>query len=257
MFINDHVEDFKLMPYNHIAIFLQGSQNYKMNYEDSDVDTKALIAPTLDDIVRAKTPVSFTNIRSNNEHIDIKDIRIMMQQFLKQNVNFIEILFTDYYYVFPNYEKEISELRDIREEIAQYYIERILKSIKGMTYQKRTALQHPYPSLLDKLEKFGYDPKQLHHILRLHDFLLKYLKGMDYKDCLIPDDTEYLISVKKGYYDCSMAVELADRFTIVVEDLCDKYIEEYSPQPNKKVEDKILEIQTNIIKNTLKRELIR
>ena len=32
----------------------------------------------------------------NNEHIDVKDIRLMFDNFKKQNINFLEILFTKF-----------------------------------------------------------------------------------------------------------------------------------------------------------------
>ena len=44
--------------YNVLGVFLQGSQNYHLDYAGSDIDTKAIIIPTLDDIVLNKQPVS-------------------------------------------------------------------------------------------------------------------------------------------------------------------------------------------------------
>ena len=81
----------------------------------------------------------------------------------------------------------------------------------GMSKDKLNALQHPYPTIIDKIEKFGYDPKQLHHILRMNDFIKKYVQNKPYKECLIPDNKEYLIKVKKGFLPCSEAVELANK----------------------------------------------
>ena len=40
--------------------------------------------------------------------------------------------------------------------------------------RKLKALKHPYPTIVDKINKYGYDPKQLHHILRMNDFIKKY-----------------------------------------------------------------------------------
>ena len=82
---------------NFVGIFLQGSQNYGLDFEGSDVDTKMLINPSLDDLVFARQPISTTHVRENNEHIDIKDIRLYIQLFKKVNLNFLEILFTPYF----------------------------------------------------------------------------------------------------------------------------------------------------------------
>ena len=50
----------------------------------------------------------------------------------------------------------------------------LLKSIKGMCLEKQKALCHPYPTIEWKINKCGYDGKQLHHIIRLKDFIDNY-----------------------------------------------------------------------------------
>lgn len=89
-----------------VGIFYQGSGNYGLDYEDSDVDTKLIVTPTLDDIIFTHKPVSTTHIRNNDEHTDWKDIRLMLQTFRKCNLNFTEILFTKYKIVNSLYMKQ-------------------------------------------------------------------------------------------------------------------------------------------------------
>ena len=79
-----------------VGLFLQGSQNYKLDYESSDIDTKAIVLPSFSDFVLTHKPVSTTHVMENDEHVDFKDIRLMFECIRKQNVNFIEILFTPY-----------------------------------------------------------------------------------------------------------------------------------------------------------------
>ena len=43
-----------------------------------------------------------------------------------------------------------------------------------MCYEKQKALCHPYPTIKWKIDKWGYDGKQLHHIIRLKDFIDNY-----------------------------------------------------------------------------------
>ena len=83
--------------HNPLIVALHGSQNYDLAYENSDIDTKVITLPSLDQIIKNKKPTSFTHVRENNEHIDMKDVRLMFDCFKKQNINFIEILFSDYY----------------------------------------------------------------------------------------------------------------------------------------------------------------
>ena len=62
-----------------------------------------------------------------------------------------------------------------------------LKSVIGAMYEKRKALTHEFPSKREEFEKWGFDPKQHHHILRLYDLLninlkmkiLIYMREMD------------------------------------------------------------------------------
>ena len=86
-----------------VGIFLQGSQNYGLEIPGSDVDTKLIVTPTFEDIAMNRKAISTTHIRANDEHIDFKDIRLMFQTFRKQNLNFLEILFTDFKIVNPLY----------------------------------------------------------------------------------------------------------------------------------------------------------
>lgn len=202
--------------YNYKVIYLalQGSQNYGLDiYDDdykSDIDTKAIIVPTLEDIVKNKKPVSETIVLPNNEHIDVKDIRVMFDTFKKQNINYIEILFTDYYILNAEYGEYIEDLLKNAELIAHLNYNQALKCMAGMSMEKLKALQHPYPTIVDKIEKYGYDPKQLHHILRMNDFIKKYVSGKTYKECLIPNNKKYLIEIKKGKLCCDDAVKLAN-----------------------------------------------
>ena len=64
---------------------LQGSQNYGLDVYDedymSDIDTKAVILPSFEDFVYNRQPVSETIVLENNEHIDVKDIRVMFETY--------------------------------------------------------------------------------------------------------------------------------------------------------------------------------
>ena len=199
--------------YEIVGLFLQGSQNYGLDIYDekykSDIDTKAVVLPALKDIVMNTSPISTTLILDNNEHIDLKDIRVVFDVFKKQNINFIEILFTKFRIVNPEYKDLWEKLTDRREEIARLDYNKALNCQCGMSKQKYVALKHPYPAIVDKIEKFGYDPKQLHHILRMNDFIKKYVKGKPYEECLVPDNKTELIYIKKGVLPLAEAEILA------------------------------------------------
>lgn len=186
--------------YEIVCLMLQGSQNYGLDvYTDeykSDIDTKAIVLPKFEDFCRNKEPVSTTLVLPNNEHCDCKDIRIMFKTFEKQNINFLEILFSQYVIINPKYETLIDELFDMADDIASINFNQALNCISGMSKDKLHALEHPYPNTVEEIEKYGYSRKQLHHILRMNDFIKKFVAGVKYSHCLIPNDVEYLKKIK-------------------------------------------------------------
>ena len=211
--VKEHYDEVCSLGFEVVAVFLQGSQNYMLDeysaeYQ-SDIDTKCIILPTLDDIVCGKRPFSHTHVCANEEHIDIKDIREMFEMFKKQNNSYIELLFTDYYYVNPKYESLFKELLGLSDAISRMHPNAALRALAGTSMEKFKALEHPYPSAVAKLEKFGYDPKQLHHILRINDFIKRYVAGEDYKSILVPGHAQYLMHVKKGLYSLDDARRIA------------------------------------------------
>lgn len=182
-----------------VGIFCQGSQNYGLDYENSDVDSKLVVIPSLDEIIFNKKPVSTTHIMKNDEHIDFKDIRLMFQTFRKQNINFIEILFTEFKIINPKYKPFWDKLVAHREDIAHYNMFLAIKAMKGMAYEKHHAMEHRYPTKADIIDKYGYDGKQLHHMVRLKNFIYDYMNLASYEDCLdATKDRECLLMLKRN-----------------------------------------------------------
>lgn len=209
--MRDHYEECKALGYEIFGLFLQGSQNYQLGTTSSDVDTKAIVLPSFEQFAMNQSTISTTHIRDNNEHIDIKDICTMFNTFKKQNINFIEILFTPYFIPNPKYADLIEELREFADSIASAHFNQSLRCMIGMMMEKAKALCHPYPSLVDKIEKYGYDPKQLYTIVRLKLFMEKFVQGAPYRDCLVLDrlDREFLIKIKIGSLTLEEAQTLA------------------------------------------------
>jgi predicted nucleotidyltransferase len=241
--------------YELVGVFLQGSQNYELDYENSDIDCKAIVLPKFNDFVLNNKMVSTTSVLENNEHIDLKDIRLMFDCFKKQNINFVEILFTKYKIINPKYEVFYQRLITNNELIARYNNYASVNCISGMSMEKFKALEHPYPATLDKIEKFGYDPKQLHHIIRLHEFITRYINGEQYVDCLISEQKHYLIEVKKGLYKLDEAREMAKRLSDETHKIKNDYMMQNPLVIDKRVEYLLNEVLLDIMKFNFKSEL--
>lgn len=211
--VREHYKEACSLGYEVVGVFLQGSQNYNLDeYSEeyqSDIDTKCIILPTFENIIEGTMPISYTHIRANNEHIDIKDIRVMFDMFKKQNNAYIELLFTDFKVVNPKYKVLVEELLAKAESISRANFNLALKALAGTSLNKYKDLEHPYPTVLDKINKFGYDPKQLHHIFRINDLMTKYIDGKPYKECLVPSNPVFLMNIKKGFFSLEEARLLA------------------------------------------------
>lgn len=252
---NDHVREATSIHHNTIYVALQGSQNYKLNYENSDIDTKAIVVPTLKEVTRATQPLSTTHVRENNEHIDFKDIRLMFNCYKKQNINFIETLFATEWWCHRDYLAEIGKLRYEASRIAYYNRDAAVKCMAGMAYEKYHALYKPYPAQVDDIEKFGYAPKQLHHLVRLVEFMERYIKGVPYAECLISQQREYLIELKRGVTPFNKVQELADFALSQIDQMKVDYLA--NPHPKDEEIGKLLDdIQYEIIKKALRKEIL-
>ena len=242
-----------------VVLACQGSQNYGLDYEDSDFDTKCITVPTFKEIALNKKALSTTHIRENNEHIDLKDIRLYIQTFRKQNLNFLEILFTSYYICpmnnFTNFYNEWGKLIDNREKIAHMNPLRGFASMKGIAAEKYHALEHHYPSRMHMIEKFGYDPKQLHHLLRIDEFMKRFYNGESYEDCLISDYPDYLIDIKKGLFDLDEARNIANTTMAEIENLYNRAKKTMSNEEDPEMRDLLEDVSYNIMKRSIQNEL--
>lgn len=205
-----------------LGIFACGSMNYGFfNPETSDINSKVIIIPSFEDLCLGKEPVS-KEIHFGEEHIDIKDIRIYRKMILKQNINFLEIFFTEYSIINPKY-KEIFEnyFLNYRHLLTNLNREQTVKSISGQA--------------INTLKKCNGTPKNLYNGYRLYYFLQHYVEDKPYQECLKPVGEEY----KKMWdikYNCSsiystpeminkVALELAKK----IQELAEKNIDIESP----------------------------
>lgn len=259
--MRDHYQDArnKLKDTNIVVLACQGSQNYGLDYEDSDFDTKCIITPTFKDIALNRKPISTTFIRENEEHIDFKDIRLYIETFRKQNLNFLEILFTKYYIcplnTYANFYSQWKRLIDNREKIAHMNPLRGFASMKGIAAEKYHALEHHYPSRMHMIEKFGYDPKQLHHLLRIEEFMQRFYNGESYENCLISERPNYLIDVKKGLFDLDEARDIANTTMQEIDNLYNKAKTILNNKEDKESVELLEDVSYNIMKRSIQNEL--
>lgn len=172
--------------YKVIYIGLYGSQNYNVDDELSDIDCKAIILPSLNDIIFRK--ITSKTIECDNGSIDVKDLITFYDVIKKGNFSYIECIDTEY---------SIGD-KYIKDLFKQFRPNK--KSILGAMYEKRKALTHEYPSKTEEFKKWGCDPKQYHHIIRLYDLLEHNLSNNEQRSYLkyTSSGRDYMIAYKRN-----------------------------------------------------------
>lgn len=236
--VSEHAEyiENQLPDYSRIFTALQGSQNYGLADAESDVDTKTLVLPMFKELVFAKKHISTTlEVAPTIEHADVKDVREMFTCFRKQNINFLEILFTHYVDVNPIFTNHYVALFNEREAIAHLNPYQGLRAMIGHLMEKYHAFQHPYPSIISKIEKYGYDHKQLHHMIRLKEFLIRFFEdGDSYEDCLTPKHPKDLLAIKRGSLPYEYACQLREDIKLWADEFLAKWTEKLPNEEDKK-----------------------
>lgn len=191
-----------------LGIFVYGSQNYGYADDNSDINSKVVYIPTFEEMCLNKEWKSKEYIfGKNEEHIEVKDIREMRNMFMEQNINFIEILYTEYYILNPKYASlwQVYFVNN-REVIAHYDRQKTVASIGGQ--------------LLHTLKQNPTDNKKLYNAYRLYYFLENYLNNKVYLDCLHVDQKthDFLWNLKYGLSNFSQSENIKYRYAIELEE---------------------------------------
>ena len=233
---------------NKEIVFLgcQGSQNYNLDNEFSDVDTKLLVLPSFTSLAMNRGPVSTTRVLKNNEHMDLKDVRLFIPTLRKQNVNFVEMLFTEYYYVNTLYKEEWMKLVAAREEVARFSPNRTVLAMTGIAYNKYKVFHNKASEGFNP--ELGYDPKQVYQLGRVVEFLERYMEGKDtYAELLQSKQRDKLLGLKQGILTAKEAEEYMSSEITRVDALTIDYLSVDRPE-DKYVDNLLNEVQYNIMK---------
>ena len=180
-----------------VGIFLYGSQNYMLDTKNSDIDSTMVVLPTFSDMCLGKQPLSKEVCMENGEHINVKDIREYKNMLMKQNICFMETLYTEYFILNTAYEKIFTAyfIND-RESISHMDRARTIKAVGNQ--------------LINTINQGPTDNKKLANGKRLLYFLKNYTCGQRYMNCLQlePNKRKELLELKAGTSAYSQNEEL-------------------------------------------------
>ena len=175
---------------NVLGVFLYGSQNYECDNEGADVDTKCILLPDLYRL--AIHPYQTTHLHIPREEgqdpevCECMTIQHMVHNWKKQNPNFLEIMFTHFYVINPEYEDLWWNYLDTyREHIARYDVRQGIMSVAHQA--------------INTIKQGPHDGKKIGNGYRLMHLLCMYEAGEPYKECLVPTpDCEMIRRLKAG-----------------------------------------------------------
>ena len=248
--------------YSVAYVCVYGSQNYGLDlYTEeykSDLDFKAVIIPTLDDLVYNCKPVSKI-IEYKDGQIDLKDIRMWTETVTKANPAYIETLYSKYKIVDEKYEKYMNSIFRLRFSLLWCLRGQFVRAVYGMAKEKEAAFEHPYPSCISDIEKYGYSRKQLHHIVRLYYLLKGYLdNGILELEVSSPEILlrKKLLDIKMGYYPYEEACVIRDVYMNMLKELEDNFFESFDENKvDYSVKYKVIDLSRDIIKECIVNEI--
>lgn len=188
--LKEHLDETLQNPKIHdwFMIAVNGSYNYNMDTPQSDIDSKLLVIPSLEQLVNGKSLNYLHCMSDNGEHVEVKDIRHYFATMLKQNINFVETLYAQVWIVNPVYMRLFHYLFEMRDVISGCNPIATIHCIQGTAYQKYKQMLQSSPARAADIENYGFDRKSLHHLVRCVFFGEYYMEGTSYQECLQNND---------------------------------------------------------------------
>lgn len=237
--------------------FAFGSQNYGLDDENSDLDSKLLVIPTIKDIASLQSPLSTTVERTNGEHVDIRDVRLFIDNFKNQSHNSLEALFTSFFSLKEDYIFQWNRFLDRREDIARINPYKAVKAMQGMAHRNMKLLTSELEHGQDIFKVKGYNPKMLHHILKSEYFLKHYTRGDAYIDCIVPEGSErdFILLAKQGVFVKDEAEHYAIDAIITINKIAEDFCSRITDESDLKLLEFIDEVKEEIVKIGLKKQI--
>lgn len=204
---------------------LFGSQNYGLATETSDVDTRSMVARDMDDFILDKERKNGICVLPDNSHAEYKDVHLFLETLRKHNPSFLEVLFSSEVIVSPLFARSWGNIVARREEIARANPNLFYYSALGLATQKYKNLCHVSPATEANIAKYGYEPKNLCHLMRMYFLVFDYAEGHPVSECFSMqhslDKQELCLKAKMGVYSLKEAERLAQVYFEAIKEKVD------------------------------------
>ena len=234
--LKEHLDEAIQNPKIHdwFMIAVNGSYNYNMDTPQSDIDSKLLVIPSLEQLVSGKSLNYLHCMSDNDEHVEVKDIRHYFATMLKQNINFVETLYAQVWIVNPVYMRLFHYLFEMRDVISGCNPIATIHCIQGTAHQKYKQMLQSSPARAAEIENYGFDRKSLHHLVRCVFFGEYYMEGTSYQECLqnndVPNIRRMIMNLKTTtVLNKEWAINIAEDMLDGFDEKVDSYLDTIKP----------------------------
>ena len=234
--LKEHLDEALQNPKIHdwFMIAVNGSYNYNMDTPQSDIDSKLLVIPSLEQLVSGKSLNYLHCMSDNDEHVEVKDIRHYFATMFKQNINFVETLYAQVWIVNPVYMRLFHYLFEMRDVISGCNPIATIHCIQGTAHQKYKQMLQSSPARAAEIENYGFDRKSLHHLVRCVFFGEYYMEGTSYQECLqnndVPNIRRMIMSLKTTtVLNKEWAIDIAEDMLDGFDEKVDSYLDTIKP----------------------------
>ena len=200
---------------------LQGSQNYNLDDELSDVDTVSLMIPSFDQLVLDINVAKRTSsIHSSDGIATIKDFRAVFHTFINGAMNVYQILYTPYVSVNEKYRKHFDYLRSMADDITLNNQRNIIYSTLGVIRSNLASITRVGERILS-LDELG---KRFAMSFYYREFIERFMDGESFGSAMVTQNANYLKRLKRWKVDSLLysiddmekwADNFADRYSLL------------------------------------------
>ena len=239
--LNEVMEKTDFDEHQILYLGLYGSQNYRMDTPNSDIDCECFIFPSYDDFVFAHSLYSkCINTKYGTCHV--KDIRSAFNELYKSSPNILEILGSSYAIINKDYEYIINQ-------ICNHYIRYFATLSEAKLVKGLEGLLNRYSKTID------INPKSFANAYRVSDMIKGITEeGLNYFDLIIPIHYEYLTDYKLKQKVESQDLELFNRIQIERDKNLQKFYNNNSFEPDEGVKGTIMFWQNELMAKYVKLE---
>ena len=177
----------------------------------------------------------------------------MMSILKKQNVNFLEQLFSYQYLINEAYSQEIEELRRHREAIAHYNPRKCVQTMAGIARSKEGRILRPLSEEKNKtFEEFGYHPKELAQLYRIYCFLFSYTEGLSFENSLDNVNRKEYLRLKTEKLSIEEVKDTIELYSLSVKEVEQNFLATHENTHVPAVDSIMEEITESIFKKYLK-----